>query len=111
LVSVEEGEVMEKYIHPYERNLERQIEMVKQSSLLKKNKEAILKFYQHNLAQGLSPPRLLRQTSVLRITAMQVKKDFRKLTKEDYELFLIWMKKKGYKEGSIWTYKKILVTV
>jgi len=102
------GEVMKEYIHPYGKELDNEIERVKRSSLSAANKKTITRFYEHNLAKGISVPRLLRQMSVLRLTARQVKKDFGKLTKEDYEQFLIWMKRKGYSDGSVWTYKKIL---
>ncbi|MFA4855992.1 MAG: tyrosine-type recombinase/integrase [archaeon] len=99
---------MKEYIHPYEHNLAREIERVKESQILESNKELILKFHQHNLAQGISMPRMERQTSVLRKTACQMKKDFKALTKDDYVAFLAWMRQENYKEGSIWTYKNIL---
>jgi len=99
---------MRKYIHPYEKDLEREINRVKEAQISDENRALIMRFYDHNLAQGISKPRLLRQMITLRMTAKQMKKDFANATKEDYEQFLIWMIKDGYAEGSIWTYKKIL---
>jgi len=51
---------------------------------------------------------MLRQMSVLRLTAKQLNKDFEKASKEGYKLSLSWMKNRGYKDGSIWTYNQIL---
>ncbi|MBN2067557.1 MAG: tyrosine-type recombinase/integrase [Candidatus Diapherotrites archaeon] len=99
---------MRKYIHPFERDLEGEIKRLENSSLAEANKQLITSFYEHNLAQGFSLARLIRQMCVLRRTAGQVKKDFREASKEDYEQFLIWLHKQGCKEATIWTYKKIL---
>ncbi len=100
---------MREYIHPYKKNLEREIQRIKESELLGDNKQLILKFYQHNMAQEHSLPRMERQACVLRKVAEWQKKDFRQLTKEDYVAFIAWMREKEYKDGTIWTYKQILM--
>ena len=60
---------MRKYIHPYERNLTRQLELLKESAISNKNKKAITAFYEYNLAQGLSAPRIERYLRILHRTA------------------------------------------
>jgi len=100
---------MRDYIQPYKHNLKKEIQRVKDSKIPAINKQLILKFYEHNMAQELSLPRMERQTSVLRKVAEWMKKDFRKLTKDDYVAFLSWMREKEYKDGSIWTYKRIIM--
>ncbi len=67
---------MREYIHPYKHNLEKEIQRVKDSKMLASNKQLILKFYKHNMAQELSLPRMERQTSVLRKVAEWQKKVF-----------------------------------
>lgn len=99
---------MKKYIHNYNRHLERELTLLSQSEIPIQNKELILSFKDHNFVSGHSIPRLLRQCSVLRLVSKKINKPFNEMTSKDFEQFIVWMKKEDYKEESINTYKGII---
>ena len=70
---------MRKYIHPYERNVERELEKLEEIKISKRNKAIILRYYEAITSQGISLPRTGRVLITLRQTACFVKKDFDKI--------------------------------
>lgn len=82
---------MRKYIHDYNRYLEREITLLNNAEIPVQNKELILEFKDHNLVSGISVPRLLRQASVLRLVSQQVKKPFNTITAKDLEQFFVFL--------------------
>ncbi|GEM_PF-2785272 len=93
---------MREYIHNYAINLEHELKRLKDSSLSEKNKELVFKFYEHNLAKGISIPRLERQMSVLRKTGDWLKKDFGLVAKEYFTKnhVLAIVKQKSKEDGT-----------
>jgi len=99
---------MEKiYLIDYKKRLEQTLQRLNKSKISKKNKELILKYHSFDSSQGLSLPRLERKIEILRLIAEKYKIEFHKATRDEYEKMICEMNGK-YKEGTIWTYKKIL---
>ena len=62
---------MKRYIHEFQKHLNRQLELLKESSILPENQELIRDFYHHNLAKDISVPQMVRQVQTLRMAAKQ----------------------------------------
>ena len=99
---------MRKYMHDYERYLETELVRLDKSDIPDRDKKLILEFRDNNISRDLSVPRILRVVSILRLTALRVKKSFEEMTAKDYEWYIVFLKKNNFSPDSIETYKGCL---
>ncbi len=92
---------MRKKLHDYERILEREFELLKETPISKENKEKIKKYNFWSISRELSDARVIRNSNTLRKIAKILKKDFEEATEEDMQKLLIRIKKQGYAEATI----------
>ncbi len=102
------GRNMKQYLVNYERRLEREICFLDSKGISSKTKSLLLKFKDHNLMNGISLARVIRQLGSLRLLAIQSKKDLDALSREDIERFVLWMQAKKYALETVDTHKKIV---
>lgn len=101
--------MMRHYITDCDGELKSQLSKVRNSGKLsEKNKSLILGYHDHDVAIGLSLPRLTRKLISLRQVAERFGVEYDRVTKEDYERALSQMQRNGASLGTIWTDKKIL---
>ena len=98
---------MKQYLVNYDRRLEGQLFLL-DKEVSPKNKSLLLKFKDHNLMNGISLPRIIRQIGSLRILVAQTKKDLDKVSRKDIEKFVLWMQSRKYALESVDTHKKIV---
>jgi integrase/ribosomal protein L40E len=93
-------------VHDYDRVIEREQEKIKDSSKVnEKNKKYILKFIDHCIAENLSKARQRFYLLYLRLIAEKMKKNFKKVTKNDVEKFIIAINKSDQSESTKQAYR------
>lgn len=99
---------MKKYIHDYQRMLERETELIKSADIPSVNRELIFDYRLHADSENHSIPRILRVISILRLVSGIVKKPFTEVQRRDYELLFSLLRSQGKTQGTIDTYKNVL---
>jgi hypothetical protein len=92
-------------IHDYKKRLERVEEKVRKSNLSEKNKKILFDFERQLFIKEFTTARIETYLSVLRVVGEKLNKDLDTLEKEDIELFLEWLQRKGLAEWTKYSYK------
>ncbi len=95
---------MKKYLHDFDRQLERQLALLESDQISPKNKETIRSFYNYKFSMGIGVPRLIRIIGTLRIAAVGIGKDFSEATRSDFERFVVSMRTRYASAQSIDTH-------
>ena len=97
-------------IHDYKKHLNRQIELMKNSNLSKKNKQLIFNYDQQLRLDGLSIPRRIRVMGALRTFCLHyLKRDLDKATKDNLKKAILKIEdKEDYSPYTISSFKGIV---
>ncbi len=92
-------------IHDYKKRLERVEENIRKSNLSQKNKKILFDFERQLFIKEFTTARIETYLSVLRVICEKLNKDLDSLEKEDIELFLEWLQRKGLADWTKYSYK------
>ena len=93
----------------WEARLKRELELLEESAISKKNKDLILRYKNRRLAQGVSIPRVQREVGSLRILCEKYDVELEKLKDEDFlDEVLAQLELAGYKLNTLNEYKKAI---
>lgn len=92
-------------IYPYKRIIERELAQVNEDL---HNAKIIQKYYVHRLAEGLSPARIAKCLSTIKLTSRMLNKPFTKVTKDDIIAFVAHVEQQPFSPWTKRDYKTIL---
>lgn len=95
-------------IHNYENQMEVAKNAVRKAAISEKNKETIFEFEKYLIVKGISKPRIIKYLGTLKIVAVQLGKDFDKVSKQDIFDFVCKIQQKNYAEWTKQIYKTIV---
>lgn len=97
-----------RYLYDYDKRLECALRRVRIDKMPEESRRAIIKFLDHLQARGLSKPRILRYSVVLRQVAKWLGKPFRTATRADVERLVAQIERMKYAE---WTKSSFRVAI
>jgi len=99
---------MKKYLQDYNAILDRELRKIRESGLLKADKETIFEYYQYCVSNELSVPRMARTVSILRFVFESIQKPILKASRKDMENYVFKMRQDEKTDSTIDTYKATL---
>jgi len=93
-------------VYRYPRRLELALNQLKSSTTITaRNREAILKFYEECVAQGLSTPRVIRLIQILSKLSVLLGKNFESTTRDDIVKVVAKIERENYSDWTKQSYK------
>jgi integrase/ribosomal protein L40E len=99
---------MKRHLYDYQETFERALRLVQTAPMHEGNRAEMLRFIDHVQAQGLSLPRIIRYTIVLRQAERLLNKLFKEASQDDIVRVVAGMERQGYSEATKANFKVII---